>query len=614
VFKFSEEIEVRRHLCQVAFARAPADLVLGVGKLLEVHHGVWLDDWEIVISRGRIAWTGPAGEWKGEAAERRSHPGLWAVPGFGEPHKHIESSYLSPEFEAALVLPHGNTWIVEGSHEFSNVNGAHNAEFWLTPRLHGSPLKIFPAIGSATPPSPYEQGGGYYDYAAMREQLETSPWVTALDEVMDLPRLWNPDMPGHGRLWEVIQATFDARRQVEGHGAFLQKADEVSAFAAAGLSGDHEVFTGADAYAKLLRGIFLEVRPFFSPDALKYLVEKGVRDWNNVSLTTDDRDVVLSLEIGTANYNVRCAIASGVPIPSAYAMASLYPARHMRIDHWVGSIAPGRFADVVLLRDTKEVDIAAVYADGRLVAEDGRALFKPPTIAWPDWATRTVNIGRVLSAADFGVRAPVGRKSVSAAVLGPFFFKPEFPVVELPVRDGCAVASPETGLNKFAVVDRLTGLGGVSTIFWRGVCMRAPGSAMCCSASHDKHNIWCLGNDDAAMALAVNTCATMQGGWVLVKGGAVLDTVRLEIGGLMAARPPEQLAAEFRRLFSEGLKLDFLITENSLGLFREGEFPRFMIYMTLTCSPFTWCLVAPTPACPGGFVNVQTGKTHAIVW
>ena len=53
------------------------------------------------------------------------------MPGFGEVHKHIESSHLTPEWEAALVLPRGNTWTCEASHEFSNVNGPHNLEFWL---------------------------------------------------------------------------------------------------------------------------------------------------------------------------------------------------------------------------------------------------------------------------------------------------------------------------------------------------------------------------------------------------------------------------------------------------------------------------------------------------
>ena len=68
-------------------------------------------------------------------------------------HKHIESSHLTPECEAALVLPRGNTWTCEASHEFSNVNGAHNLEFWFEARRRGSPLKIFPQPGSAVPPT-----------------------------------------------------------------------------------------------------------------------------------------------------------------------------------------------------------------------------------------------------------------------------------------------------------------------------------------------------------------------------------------------------------------------------------------------------------------------------
>src|SRR6202021_3268176 len=84
----------------------------------------------------------------------------WAVPGFGESHKHIERPLLSPGWEAALVIPLGNTWTSEGSHEFSNVSGVHNVEFWETPEHHGSPLKIFTALGSATPPSAFEGGGG----------------------------------------------------------------------------------------------------------------------------------------------------------------------------------------------------------------------------------------------------------------------------------------------------------------------------------------------------------------------------------------------------------------------------------------------------------------------
>ena len=80
----------------------------------------------------RIAWVGPAGAYPGDVGQRFDARAFHAVPGFGEVHKHIESSHLTPEHEAALVLPHGNTWTCEASHEFANVNGPHNLEFWLT--------------------------------------------------------------------------------------------------------------------------------------------------------------------------------------------------------------------------------------------------------------------------------------------------------------------------------------------------------------------------------------------------------------------------------------------------------------------------------------------------
>ena len=158
----ADEVKIRQDLVLVALGKRPADMLLRVGRLLDVHTRTWLDDQEIAIRGRRIAWTGPAGTFPGTAAARTERPDLSAVPGFGEVHKHIESSHITPEYEAALVLPRGNTWTCEASHEFSNVDGAHNLKFWLTARRHGSPMKIFPLPGSAVPPTAYEWGGGYY--------------------------------------------------------------------------------------------------------------------------------------------------------------------------------------------------------------------------------------------------------------------------------------------------------------------------------------------------------------------------------------------------------------------------------------------------------------------
>src|SRR3569832_1771704 len=157
------EVAIRQELTLVALGKKPADRALRGGRLLDVHSRTWLEDQEIVIHGRRIAWVGPAGEYKGEVRERVHEPALSAVPGFGEVHKHIESSHLTPEWEAALVIPRGNTWTCEASHEFSNVYGPKNLEFWQMARKAGSPLKVFPQPGSAVPPTAYEWGGGNYD-------------------------------------------------------------------------------------------------------------------------------------------------------------------------------------------------------------------------------------------------------------------------------------------------------------------------------------------------------------------------------------------------------------------------------------------------------------------
>ena len=160
----AEEVAIRQNLALVALGKRPADRAIRVGRLLDGYGRNWHDEQEIVVCGRRIAWVGPAGAYPGTVAERIDRSHLAAVPGFGEVHKHIESSHLTPEWEAALVLPHGCTWTCEASHEFSNVNGARNLEFWLAARLAGSPMKIFPLPGSAVPPTAYEWGGGYFGY------------------------------------------------------------------------------------------------------------------------------------------------------------------------------------------------------------------------------------------------------------------------------------------------------------------------------------------------------------------------------------------------------------------------------------------------------------------
>ncbi len=604
--EFSAETRVRQHLVQVALGREPADAVLRGATVLDVVTGEWQKDQDIVIAGERIAWVGRSGTWSGKAGQEIDAHGEWAVPGFGEAHKHIESTYLTPEYEATLVIPRGNTWTIEDSHELSNVVGNRNVQFWLEAEAKGSPLKIFPSVGSATPPTIYEHGGGYYGYREMTQFLHADQRVISLGEVMDWPAVSDPKSGGRQRIWEMMQATTDNRGVIEGHGAGLVDPASINAFAAAGLSSDHEARQPEEGLEKLRRGVFLEVRVDTARDLFPFLIKQGLKDWSNISVTTDDRDVYATLQLGSMDYNIRTAIEAGVPTITAYQMGSYNTARHFHIEHLVGSLSPGRYADVVLLSDPDKVKITRVFAKGRLAARNGEYLLPIPAIHYPDWVTHTLNLPRPVTASDFVIRAPAGHERVHVALMEPFWFAADFITDTLPVgADGVVTADAARGITKVAVIDRYSGKTRISKMFWRKTGPKTPGSALASSQSHDLHNIWVVGNDDAAMAAAVNTIRDMQGGWVLVGHGQVLAKVRLEVGGLMTPRPVKEVAAELEALHSAADSLDWI---NAPGL------PDRLRFAFLTASPWKWQLVAPYPGNPGGFVNVSTGETHAVIW
>jgi adenine deaminase len=607
-----DEVALRQHLTLVALAKRPADLVIEVGRLLAVHSRHWLEDYEIVVSGRRIAYIGPRGSYKGEVGARVSYPKLSAVPGFGEVHKHIESTHITPEFEAALVIPRGNTWTCEASHEFANVNGPKNQEFWQKSRLAGSPLKIFIQPGSAVPPSAWEESGGYYGYEEQAEFLDNDMGTVSLDEVMDWPAVWNPDNPGYIRMWGMIGATMEKRGVVEGHGSGLVDPHDLSAFAAAGISSDHEVWAFEEAWQRLSHGIFTELRPFSYDVIMPQLIER-LEDWQNVAFTTDDRSATETLEKGASDYNVRLAIEYGLAPEIAIQCATINPARHMRIDQWVGSIAPGRYADIVLLDDVKTLSIKHVYADGQLMSDGKRFIGPLPKIDWPDWARKTMNVGRTLHAHDFAIKAAPGRETMQAAVLRPFHWNEDFWVRTLPVEGGEVQRDTGSLITKWALIDRYRGDGAVAKMFWAGCGPVDEDTALCSSVAHDSHNVWCVGSSDAAMAKAVNRLQEIDGGWVLVHRGEVVAEMRFEIGGLMTARPAEAYDADMQAFYAAAAKVEWMYLSGGDNLWKPG-FPEHLKFATLTCSPWRWVLVAPSESCPEGFVNVQTGEQHAVVW
>ncbi|WP_255418648.1 adenine deaminase [Paracoccus sp. JM45] len=608
---FKHEIALRKNLVQVALGHRKADVLLRVGRVLDTATATWIDDAEIVMSQGRIAFVGPKGSFTGQAVRTFDRSTLLAVPGLGEVHKHIESSHITPEYEAALVLPRGNTWTCEASHELSNVLPEQTMDFWLKAREAGSPLKIFPLPGSAVPPTGWEHGARLDGND--QTGFMSNPMTAGLDEVMDWPALTRSENPGHDRLWSMIEATMAARGVVEGHGAGLRDLPGINAFAAAGLASDHEAWTAQEAWDKLRHGLFVQLRVHTMDDIIKGLLERGLRDWSQVAVTTDDRSATDTLRLGGADYNVRCAINAGLAPEIAVQLATINPARHMRLTPWVGSISPGRYADIVLLDDLDSFSISQVWADGQQVSDGLDYLPDPVSVEWPDWAYDTINIGRLLTADDFAIPAHPDRQTMQAPVLRPFHWSDEVPVYTLPVQDGVVQRDAQKNITKFSIIDRFSGQGAVTKMFWLGCGPKDPDTALCCSMAHDKHNIWCVGSSDQAMALAVNQLAQMGGGWVLVHRGQVTARVRYEIAGLMTARRAEENDAEMRALYAAAKEVEWMYEPSFHPRWQPG-FPERLAIATLTCAPWRWNLVAKSDHAPEGLIHVVTGETRPVVF
>lgn len=579
---------------RVALAREPADVVLQNGTLLDTLTGELLPGWGIAIAGDRIAAVGDVRRHVGRGTQTVDARGLTLVPGFVDAHYHCESSRLSARQHAAVTLPQGLAAYFEGTHEITNADrGLPGVEYFVlaTRKL---PQKIYPCVSSATPPSPVETTSGYIGFHEVADAIARWPLeVPGVDEVMDLPRV----LDGSSRLHGVIQAALDGRRVVAGHGS--PPLDVLDGWIAAGIASSHSPRI-AESLAMLRKGVHLQLKTERSEEILKELLALPLRDWRNVGLAVDDRTAADLLDRGGMNYEVRHAIELGVPAITAYQMATINNAAHWHVSHLHGVLAPGRYADVLLVSDLEKVVIDTVYANGRVVAERGRLTASLDAGPIDPALRHSVQLSRSLRASDFAVRAPAGRDEVSAYVLPPRYFSTELgPITKrLPVRNGLVQRDLARGITKFAIVERYGKGMSMGVSFWE---LGFRQGALAWTVNHDHHNLGVIGATDEDMAVAANRCAAIEGGFVIVNEGKVLAELSLPIGGLMSDDDPATVAEKIRTL--DRLAKQFGPVPAL------GEHPTDGItFMNLTCDPWKYSLTNL------GLYNLETQERMPVVF
>ena len=538
--------EVAPVLVAVAAGRQAADRVIRGGKLVNVQSREILDGWQVAISEGRFAYVGPdASHCIGPDTEVTEAGGLYLIPGLCDGHMHIESGMLTPAEFAAAVIPHGTTTMFTDPHEIANVLGLRGVRLMHDEALM-QPVNIFTQMPSCAPSAPGLETTGYEISPDDVAEAMTWPGIIGLGEMMNFPGVIN----GDPKMLAEIAATQDAGKTVGGHYASPDRGIPFHAYVAGGPADDHEGTAEADAIARARQGMRSMLRlgsAWYDVESqITAVTEKGL-DPRNFILCTDDCHSGTLVNDGHMNRVVRHAIACGCEPLIALQMATVNTATHFGLERELGSIAPGRRADLILTSDLHNLPIELVIARGVTVAKDGKITVECPHLDWPEDARATVHLGKALAATDFEVPAPDGRNRVTARVIGVVENQAptEALTAELPVIDG--VVEGENGVAQIALVERHRATGEVVNGFVKGFGYEGR-MAIASTVAHDSHHMIVVGTDRAMMAAAANRLGEVGGGVTVWKDGAEIALVELPIAGLMSDSPARDVAAKAQRM------------------------------------------------------------------
>ena len=541
--------ECNDELVRVAQGERPADLVIRHASLVSVTTHEILPDTDIAVACGRVAYLGlgehTAEHCIGQDTVVVDASGLYAAPGLIDSHIHVESAMIGVSEYARAVVPHGTTGIFCDPHEVGNVRGLPGV------RAMFEDARRVPLKAMMTPPSCVPAVTGVEDTGAevtAADIADSMTWdnVVALGEMMNFPGI----LACEGNAIDEVRATLAADRVVTGHFPSPDRDRALSAYVASGVSSCHESGSFDEVLAKLRMGMYVQLRQGSAwlnlPGYLPQLVASGV-DTRLCLLCSDDNHPHTLVDEGHMDRILRECVRLGLDPVTALQMATINCAEYFGLARDLGSVTPGKCADIVLLDDLEGFVARKVFIDGELVAEDGRALFSVEPYAWPDFMTHTMNLGFTPTADTFRIPVdrPDGTARVRAMAIDPGDTLTRSIVAEVPVTDGSLQADPENDVLKVAVFDRHHGAEGTRAFgFVTGFGIHG---ALAQTVSHDAHNLLVMGDNDEDMALAAATLAECGGGEVAVADGRVLALVELPVCGLMSTERVEVVAEKVAR-------------------------------------------------------------------
>ncbi|WP_312098728.1 adenine deaminase [Niallia sp.] len=502
---------------RVAAKKELADLVITNAKIVNVFTGEIMEG-DVAIADETIAGIG---SYKGK--QMIDAGGKYLVPGLIDGHVHIESSMLTPQEFAKILLLHGVTTVITDPHEIANVAGADGIQYMLD-KSDNLPLDIRVMLPSCVPAVPEDSNGATL-YAKDLEPFYAHERVLGLAEVMDFPSVYETNR----NMVDKLLLTKKYNRLMDGHAAGIER-EKLNVYSAADIRTDHEATTLQEAKDRLDLGMYLMIREGTVAKDLKALLPAvTMRNSRRCLFVTDDKLVDDLVEEGSVDHSVRLAIEEGLDPIIAIQMVTINAAECFQLDS-IGAISPGYQADFLLVDNLEKFTIQSVFKKGQCVVEDGKLIEeKFVKQSYFDANLPSINCAN-LSLDD--LKLPLTSDTCHIIEIIPNSIVTNELIEKVTVENGYFQTSLEKDQLKLVVVERHHQTGNIGKAIIKGYGFKK--GAVASSISHDSHNIVAVGTNDEDLLLAINKLQEINGGIVVVSEGIVAATLPLPIAGLIS--------------------------------------------------------------------------------
>ena len=575
-------VEETSQLINVALGKEKADLAVINAKVVNVYTGELIADQSITVKDKWIAYVGQnVQEAIGPETEVIDAAGQTIIPGLIDGHTHIAWMFTPAEF-LRYAMAGGTTTVVTETLEPYPVCGYAGVVDFLQ-SLREQPIKIL-----ATAPAMVSISS-----AARSISRDDLARLLARDDIIGLGEsYWQSILQYPEDILPQYEQTLLAGKTLEGHSAGAGD-KKLAAYVAAGITSCHEPINAEQVLERLRAGLHILVREGSIRRDLQEIAaikDKNI-DLRRLVLSTDGIEPLDLIEKGYMEYVLQKAIDYGFDPVGAVQMATLNVAEHFSLDPLIGGIAPGRFADMVMIPDVKTINARLVISNGKVIAKDGKAAVEPRRHNFTTESLYSVNLTTELKPSDFRITSSNAIETQNIRVINMIT---DLVTAELemqwPVTEGEIRSDVEQDIIKVAAIDRTHNPGKMSVGLIKGFGLKS--GAMVCSASWDASDIIVVGANDADMADAVNRLHALQGAALVCEGGKILAELPLPIFGIMSDLPIEDIAGRLREIKNAVAHLGVSFPDPLLTL------------ITLTGAAIPYLRI-----CEEGLVNLKTGET-----